>query len=112
MRIGMLRKLWPGTVLVIILLAQDAKAAIPCIPREELKDKHVVTYLAYNGTTRGCVVSSNFFTQQHKKGRGKLSRLFIVEICEGEPRTSPRVGDSFEICTKSTVIPTEESAKD
>lgn len=69
-----------------------------CVPRSELRDKHVVTYLAYNGTLRGCLVSPNFYTQQHKMNRGNLSRKFIIEICEGEPRTSPRAGDSFEIC--------------
>ena len=75
-----------------IVLGQD------CIPREDLRDKHVVSYQAYNRTIRGCVVTPNFYTQQHKMGRGKLSRKFIIEVCEGEPRTSPRIGDSFQIC--------------
>jgi hypothetical protein len=104
----MLRKTWLIITLMIALAATDGFAAQGCIPREELKDKHVVTYLAYNDTIRGCVVSSNFFTQQHKKGRGRLSRIFIIEICEGEPRTSPRVGDSFEICAQNSKIKPEE----
>ncbi len=87
--------------------------AVPeCIPKKELMDKHVVTYKSYSGTLRGCVVSPNFYTQQHKKGRGRLSRKFIISICEGEPRTSPRVGNSFEICPHISKKQSKESPQD
>ena len=81
-----------------VLFYIDSFAVEDCIPKRDLRDKHVVTYKAYNGTVRGCVVKANFFTQQRKQGRGRMSRKFIIQICEGEPKTSPRVGRSFEIC--------------
>lgn len=93
-----MKSTWLILTLLLIFLSETLLAVPPCVPRKQLRDRHVVTYQAYNGTLRGCVVTPNFYTQQHKQGRGKLSRLFIVEICEGEPRTSPRIGDSFEIC--------------
>ena len=94
-----MKKMWLVMLSMIVLLLTEVQAQEDCIPRKELMDKHVVTYLSFNGTIRGCVVDSGFYTLQHKKGRGRLSRQFIISICEGEPRTSPRVGDSFEICS-------------
>lgn len=93
-----MRKAWIFMSILVILGSTELFAQQDCITRKELKDKHVVTYQAYNGTIRGCIVSPNFYTQQHKQGRGNLSRTFVIDICEGEPRTSPRVGNSFEIC--------------
>ncbi len=89
-----------GLIILFVLAICVAQVALgqECIPRKELRDKHVVTYQSYNRTIRGCVVTPNFYTQQHKKGRGKLSRKFIIQVCEGEPRISPRIGNSFEIC--------------
>ncbi len=85
--------------LLFVFFAFDVQAVPECIPRKDLRDKHVVFYLAYNNTLRGCVVDAGFYTQRKKKGRGKLTRRLIIEICEGEPRTSPREGKSFEVCS-------------
>jgi hypothetical protein len=93
-----MKKAWIISTGLFVLLSVDSFALEKCIPRKDLRDKHVVSYRSYNGTTRGCVVNPNFFTQQRKMGRGKMSRKFIIEICEGEPKTSPREGRSFEIC--------------
>ncbi len=93
-----MKKTWLFMSIILSVLITNVFAQQNCIPRSELRDKHVMTYQSYNGSTRGCVVSPRFYTEQHKKGRGNLSRKFIIEVCEGEPRTSPRVGNSFEIC--------------
>jgi hypothetical protein len=94
-----MKKTWAIIPFLIIVFTIEARAVPECIPRKDLRDKHVVFYLAYNNTLRGCVVDPNFYTQRKKKGRGKLTRRLIVEICEGEPRTSPREGKSFEVCS-------------
>ena len=83
---------------LLMALVTDVFAQQNCLYRNELRDKHVMTYQSYNGTIRGCVVTPRSYTNQHKKGRGKLSRTYIIEVCEGEPKTSPRIGNSFEIC--------------
>ncbi len=86
------------SIILLVFGGPHAIVAQQCTPRSEIRDKHVVRYRAYNGTFRGCEVTPNFYTQQHKRNRGKLSRSFLIEICEGNPRTSPRIGRSFEIC--------------
>ncbi len=93
-----MKKVWIVLATFIVFISVEGFAQVECIPKKDLRDKHVVSYRAYNGTTRGCVVTPNFFTQQRKMGRGRMSRKFIIEICEGEPKTSPRIGRSFEIC--------------
>ena len=94
-----MKKAWIFMSIPIILLTVNfALAEQKCKTRQEIMDKHVVFYRAYNNTTRGCQVTPNFYTQQHKQGRGHLSRRFIIKICEGEPKTSPRIGQSFQIC--------------
>ncbi len=107
-----MNKVWVIIPLMILIFTTDTWAVPDCIPRKELRDKHVVFYLAYNGTLRGCIVDSSFYTERKKKGRGKLTRRLIIEICEGEPRTSPREGNSFEVCSsrsKPKPKPEEES---
>lgn len=97
------------STVLLTFMAQSVFAA-DCIPKRELRDKHVFTYRAYNNTTRGCIVTAKAYTSQHKKGRGNRSRKYIIEVCEGEPRTSPRIGNSFEICrhVPKPVKPVEE----
>ncbi len=98
-RSKLMSKTWAIIPLLFVFFTLDVQAVPDCIPRKELRDKHVVYYLAYNNTLRGCVVDPGFYTQRKKKGRGKLTRRLIIEICEGEPRTSPREGNSFEVCS-------------
>ncbi len=85
-------------MLIFTLIAGNTLAEQDCIMRKDFADKHVIRYRAYNNTIRGCVVTGEFYTQQHKMKRGNLSRKYIIEVCEGDPRTSPRIGKSFRIC--------------
>ncbi len=93
-----MKKTWIIMSVFSLLMSGTCLAKQKCLTRKEIMDKHVVRYRAYNNTTRGCVVPAKFYTQQHKMNRGRLKRRFKIDMCEGDPRTSPRIGNSFQIC--------------
>ncbi|MBU3914039.1 hypothetical protein KKA14_00720 [bacterium] len=93
-----MKKTWLFMSVLFLFVSGTSIAEQKCLTRNEFMDKHVVRYRAFDNTIRGCVVPASFYTQQHKMNRGRLKRGFIIELCEGEPKTSPRIGNSFEIC--------------
>ena len=93
-----MKNTWIFMSVFFLFVSGACLAEQKCLTRKEFADKHVVRYRAYNNTIRGCIVPAKFYTQQHKMNRGRLKRTYIIEMCEGEPKTSPRIGNSFQIC--------------
>jgi len=77
--------------------AQEEPKKRDCKTREEIRHTHRLEYRAADGTYRGCQISSDFYFQIKKMNRGSPRKN--IEICEeGDPRFTPKIGDSYEIC--------------
>lgn len=80
-----------------LLNAQDEPKKRNCKTRAEIRNTHRLEYRAADGSYRGCQVKSEFYFQIKKMNRGSPRKN--IEICEeGNPRYTPRVGRSYEIC--------------
>jgi len=80
------------------LIAQDApQKKRTCVTRAEIRHTHRLEYRAADGSYRGCQIKSEFHFQIKKMHRGSPKKN--IEICEeGNPRYTPRIGKSYEIC--------------
>jgi len=68
-----------------------------CKTRAEIRNTHRLEYRAADGSYRGCQIRSDFYFQIKKMGRGSPKKN--IEICEeGDPRYTPKIGESYEIC--------------
>ena len=88
-------------LLCLTLFSGNLSAQItvpPCKPEKEIRNQHILRYRAVDGSTRGCLVPAKFFTEI-KKQRSNLTGAKKLQICEGNYLYSPRIGDSFAICT-------------
>lgn len=76
---------------------EEAPQKRDCKTRAEIRNTHRLEYRASDGSYRGCQVNSEFYFQIKKMGRGSPRKN--IEICEeGNPRYTPKIGKSYEIC--------------